>query len=140
MQQLATRVVRDGVAALVIDYGAERPSGRPTLQALRSHARHEVLEDPGTADLTAHVDFAALARTAREAGAAAYGPVTQGMFLKALGIDARARILKRNATAQQGKDIESAIHRLTDGGQMGSLFKVMAVLPPDAPPPAGFPA
>ena len=138
MDELARRIAAEGVAALVIDYGNALPAGAPSLQALRRHQRHEVLDDPGSADLTAHVDFHALAEVARRAGAQPHGPVGQGEFLKSLGIETRAQTLKRTAGPRQQQDIDSALHRLTDAGQMGTLFKVMAVAPADAPMPAGF--
>jgi NADH dehydrogenase [ubiquinone] 1 alpha subcomplex assembly factor 7 len=139
MQELARRVTAHGLAALVIDYGYTRPAGAPSLQALRGHSPHDVLQEPGSADLTAHVDFAALADAAESAGTVVHGPVSQGDFLKALGIELRAETLKRNADARQRRDIDGALHRLTAAEEMGELFKVMAIVPPDAPVPAGFP-
>ncbi len=122
----------------MIDYGhAERATGE-TLQAVRRHARHEVLEAPGSADLTCHVDFAALAAAAREAGAEPHGPVAQGVWLGRLGIAARAARLKVGATAAQARDIDAALVRLTDPAAMGRLFKAFALVPPGFGPPAGF--
>ncbi len=98
------------------------------------------LQTPGEADLTAHVDFAELARTALQAGVDLYGPVAQGNFLKELGIEVRAQQLCKNATPKQRTDIESALNRLTAPDAMGRLFKVMALAAPRALPPAGFKA
>ena len=89
--------------------------------------------------LTAHVDFAALAGAAREAGAAVHGPVTQGRFLEALGIEARAQTLIAGASQKQAQDIRSAQMRLTDPNEMGELFKAMAIASPALGVPAGFP-
>lgn len=138
--EIGRRLAHHGGAALVIDYGSDRPSGRPTLQALRRHRPQPVLEAPGSADLTAHVDFAALVQAARTAGAAAHGPVTQGAFLAALGIAERAAALTKGATSAQSSDIAAAVKRLTDPAEMGALFKVLALTGPAARPPAGFPA
>ena len=98
-----------------------------------------MVEDPGAADLTAHVDFSTLARAATEAGARAHGPVPQGHFLEALGIGARARTIGESATPDQASEIASALHRLTHPREMGELFKVLALGHPDLGPPAGFP-
>ena len=125
-------------AALIVDYGAARPLGEPTLQALRRHARHEVLEDPGHADLTAHVDFGALARAAQAAGATAWGPTPQGRFLGSLGIGPRAETLAQGADTAQAEAIAAAVQRLTGPDDMGTLFKALALTHPDLAAPSGF--
>jgi NADH dehydrogenase [ubiquinone] 1 alpha subcomplex assembly factor 7 len=134
VQTIAGRVAEDGGAALVIDYGRTGATGG-TLQAVRGHARYPVLAAPGTADLTAHVDFSALARAAAAGGATAHGPVGQGDFLLRLGIAQRAAALAARGAA----DAAAALHRLTDPAEMGTLFKALAVTSPDfAGAPAGF--
>jgi NADH dehydrogenase [ubiquinone] 1 alpha subcomplex assembly factor 7 len=135
--EIAARVAGCGGAALIIDYGRAGPCGA-SVQAVQGHRRHDPLADPGEADLTAHVDFAALARSAREAGAAVYGPVPQGAFLRALGIETRAATLKSGASARQAADIEHARARLTEADRMGELFKALAIADPALPAPAGF--
>jgi len=137
--EIGRRLATGGGAALIIDYGHAEPRTGATLQAVRRHAAHAVLEDPGAADLTAHVDFSMLARAATEAGARAHGPVPQGRFLEALGIGARARALGESATPDQASEIASALRRLTHPREMGELFKVLALGDPDLGPPAGFP-
>ena len=134
---LGHRLARQPGAALIIDYGPERSTAGPTLQALRRHRRHEVLEDPGTADLTAHVDFASLAQAATSAGCAAHGPVGQGAFLEALGIELRAAQLAQSAPGAAAA-LAAARRRLTDSDQMGSLFKALTLTPRGLAPPAGF--
>ena len=135
---LAERVAADGGAALIIDYGYEQTGPGDTLQAMRRHRRHDVLDDPGTADLTAHVDFFSLAAAARQAGTDVFGPVHQGDFLRALGIDARAARLRRKASAQQAAEIDAALRRLTGAHGMGALFKAMAFAHPALGAPPGF--
>ncbi len=138
---LGHRLARQAGAALIVDYGPAQPTPGPTLQALRRHRRHEVLEDPGTADLTAHVDFASLAQAAVSAGCAAYGPVGQGAFLRALGIELRAAQLAQSAPGAAAA-IAAARRRLTDPAEMGSLFKALALtgrrFGDGLRPPAGF--
>ncbi|URW75339.1 SAM-dependent methyltransferase [Sphingomonas donggukensis] len=134
VRELVRRVVAQGGAALIVDYGYEGPAIGDTLQAVRGHAVANPFEDPGEADLTAHVDFATLAEAARAEGAVVHGPVAQGAFLRALGIDARAATL----SAKGGKDVLVAAKRLIDDGQMGDLFGVVAITHPDWPVPAGF--
>ncbi len=136
---LAQRLAKEGGLALIIDYGRAQQQAGWSLQALRSHERHAPLIAPGTADLTAHVDFQSLAETAEAAGAKTWGAVTQGAFLRALGIRERAEALGRGASHTQAKDLDLAVQRLTDGEQMGELFKVMAFGHPALPTPAGLP-
>jgi NADH dehydrogenase [ubiquinone] 1 alpha subcomplex assembly factor 7 len=135
---LARQVSRFGGAVLIVDYGDGGGSSGPTLQALRRHARHDVLIEPGTADMTAHVDFRALARAATEAGAAVFGPIEQGVWLRRLGIEERARRLRRDADRRQAQDIDRALDRLLAPEAMGSLFKAMAVARRSDPTPPGF--
>lgn len=134
------RISRNGGAALIIDYGHSRSIPGETLQSVRRHAFHNVLDWPGDADLTAHVDFAALLAAARDMGARAYGPVPQGVFLTRLGIEARAQALITQAKIDQAIDIAAALQRLVDPTEMGSMFKVLALTNPGLPPPPGFDA
>lgn len=135
---LGERVMRDGAAVLIIDYGHGASAPGDTLQAVKAHAFHGVLDTPGEADLTAHVDFAALASAAREVGATIYGPVSQADFLGALGIGLRAERLKAEADTELRRAVDAAVERLTAPDAMGRLFKVMAIAAPGMPPPAGF--
>ena len=135
---LGGRLAQCGGAALIVDYGHTESATGETLQAVRRHRFHDPLEEPGTADITAHVDFAAIGRAAAEGGAAVFGPVPQGAFLESLGIAARAEALLAGATPEQASDIAAARRRLVDPGEMGTLFKVMAVTSPGLPPPPGF--
>ena len=136
--EIATIVAAHGGAALIVDYGYGSEAGfGETLQAVGGHAFKEILESPGEIDLSAHVDFAALGEEARRNGAAFHGPVGQGDFLDALGIRARAEQL---AASNPGvaRDIFSAVGRLIDPDQMGTLFKALAIMPRGAAKPAGF--
>jgi NADH dehydrogenase [ubiquinone] 1 alpha subcomplex assembly factor 7 len=136
---LAERIVAAGGAALVIDYGYLGPASGDTLQAVQRHRRHDPLEAPGSADLTAHVDFTALADAAHQRGAWSWGPVPQGAFLQALGIAARLERLLQRAAPGQAADLGIAVRRLIDPAEMGTLFKVLCIAAPGLPPPAGFP-
>ncbi len=135
---LGERLARQGGAALFIDYGYWPSACGDTLQAVRHHRPHAILADPGAADLTAHVDFAAFGAAAEEAGAHAWGPVAQRDFLVRLGYAERHARLLANATAAQSGALEAARERLLDPAQMGSLFKVMALTGRAVPPPVGF--
>ena len=136
-EDIGRNVAANGGAALIIDYGHAGRGYGDTLQAVRSHARDDVLAAPGEADLSAHVDFSALAEAARRGGARAYGPVEQGSFLSSLGITTRGEQLAR-ANPGQAREIDAAIARLTGAEAMGELFKVMSVVPRHAPAPPGF--
>ncbi len=135
---IGERLARFGGAALIVDYGHAASAAGDTLQAVRGHARHDPLADPGEADLTAHVDFEVLAQAAVAAGAVAHGPLGQGVFLTSLGIEVRAGRLKHGATGAQARDIDAARHRLIAGEEMGALFKVLALTGPGQPAPPGF--
>ena len=138
IEKISRRIVADGGAALIIDYGHGQSGTGDTLQAVKGHDYHHPLVDPGEADLTAHVDFGALGQRVFASGARALGVVGQGSFLEQLGIRERAEALMANATPEQIEDIKGALKRLTDAGEMGELFKVMAITGIDAPPPPGF--
>ncbi|MGX1096087.1 class I SAM-dependent methyltransferase [Amorphus sp. MBR-141] len=138
MTTLAGRIARDGGALLAIDYGYAGPGTGDTLQAMRAHAFADVLAAPGAADLTAHVNFSALAAAAGRAGAAVHGPITQGAFLLGLGLVERAHRLAEGKDAAAFRSIEADVARLAGVDQMGALFKVLAVTPPGLlPPPFG---
>jgi SAM-dependent MidA family methyltransferase len=134
--ELGRRLVRNQGAALVIDYGHTQSAAGDTLQAVGEHAFANPLGSPGQLDLTAHVDFEALAVAAESIGARSHGPVTQAEFLRALGIHSRASTLKANGRPDQVASIESAVARLTGEGPkgMGRLFKVIGFSHPKLGP------
>lgn len=134
---IAARISEFGGAALIVDYGHARSAPGNTLQAVRRHRPHDVLADPGAADLTVHVDFDALARAAGER-VRCYGPQDQGDFLRALGIEIRASHLAAAATPDQARDIASGVARLIEPDRMGTLFKVLVLAHQDMEPPPGF--
>jgi NADH dehydrogenase [ubiquinone] 1 alpha subcomplex assembly factor 7 len=135
---LGTRLSRQAGAALFIDYGYFPSAPGPTLRALHRHRAVSVLTAPGTADLSAHVDFAAFAEAARAGGAETHGPVPQARLLAALGTEERAAALRARATPSQQHALDSGVERLLDPGEMGTLFKAMALTSPGLPPPPGF--
>ena len=135
---VARRLTEQGGVALFVDYGHERSAPGESLQSVRGHRFAPVLDGPGEQDLTAHVDFEALASAARRAGAAVTQAVNQGQWLTRLGIEARAEALVQS-NPDRSDEVGSALHRLTAADQMGELFKVIAVHSPDWPIPAGFP-
>ena len=131
--EIGARLAAHGGAALIIDYGYTGPATGDTLQAVRAHSYVDPFADPGDVDLTAHVDFTALASAA---GVVACGPVGQGDFLHALGIGARAEALKARSDTATRAQIDAATVRLTV--TMGGLFKALALTAPGWPTPAGF--
>ncbi len=140
MFELGARLVNQGGAALLIDYGHSVTGLGDTLQALRAHRYVDPLAAPGDCDLTAHVDFAAMARSASATGAAVYGPIDQGDFLRAIGIDLRTKALVDRAGPERAEELQQARNRLVGKakGEMGALFKAMAVAGRKLPPPPGF--
>ncbi len=132
---LAARIAAQGGAALLLDYGPAETALGDSLQALRAHQAADPLGPPGSADLTAHVDFAALARAA--GSAEAHGPIPQGLFLQRLGLMSRAAILAQSAPQQAGMILSGAQRLVTSEG-MGRLFKVLCLCKPGLAVPAGF--
>lgn len=131
---LSSHLNQYGGAMLVIDYGKSSPLG-DSLQAVQKHHPVDILHEPGSTDLSAWVDFSAIATHARNSNAAAYGPVEQGLFLKSIGLYARAEQLAAGADAETRRQIAAAVDRLSSPAQMGTAFKVMAIRPQHASMP-----
>ncbi len=127
--------VQHGGAALFLDYGG---GAGDTLQALRAGRPADPLADPGSADLTAHVDFAAFADAARDSGATVHGPEPQGLFLARLGLFQRTDRLARGKPPAQAAALIDAARRLAEPDRMGRLFNALAVCHPGLPTPPGF--
>jgi SAM-dependent MidA family methyltransferase len=134
---LGARLAIQGGAALFIDYGPAESGPGDSLQAIRNREAANPLSDPGAADLTAHVDFAALAEAARAAGAATHGPLPQGVFLLRLGLHSRAAALAASDPGRGARHLEAAT-RLTAPEAMGRLFKALVLCHPTLATPPGF--
>jgi SAM-dependent MidA family methyltransferase len=133
------RRVKLGGAALIIDYGHLRSDVGATFQALRNHRYDDPLSAPGLADLSAHVDFEALAHAAASMGARVHGPVEQRTFLRSIGIEKRALGLKA-ASPERSSEIDAALARLTAEGDtgMGQMFKAIGLSDPTLTALPGF--
>jgi SAM-dependent MidA family methyltransferase len=134
---LGARVAAQGGVALLIDYGPEAGGFGDSLQAVAAHGRADPLAAAGEADITAHVDFAALGAAARAAGAAVRGPMPQGVFLARLGLFSRAAILARMDPDHAARHLAAA-QRLAAPEQMGRLFKAICLCHAGLPPLPGF--
>ncbi|MFK7940985.1 MAG: class I SAM-dependent methyltransferase [Roseovarius sp.] len=133
-EAIGQRIAGQGGAALIIDYGDWRSLG-DTVQAVQGHQPVGVLDTPGEADLTAHVDFEALA----EAAPCAHTRLTtQGVFLERLGITDRAQALAAGLSDTALEPHVAAHRRLTHPSEMGTLFKVMGLYRHGATPPPGL--
>jgi SAM-dependent MidA family methyltransferase len=138
VRQIAQRLLAQGGAALIVDYGYEGPAIGDTLQAVRDHQFvANPFEAPGEQDLTAHVDFTTLAEAARAEEVQVWGPIDQGMLLTALGIDSRAAALAR-AAPDRADQLVADRERLVSPEMMGNLFKALALAAPGWPQPAAF--
>ncbi len=135
--QVSERIATEGGAALIVDYGDWRSLG-DTFQAVRKHTKTDTLSEPGSADLTAHVDFEALAVAAKGAGCAHTRLTPQGVFLERLGITDRANVLASGMSEAAVKNLISAHRRLTHPDEMGNLFKVLGLYPLQFSPPPGL--
>ena len=123
--------------ALFLDYGPAASGPGDSLQAIRGGQPADPLSGPGSADLSAHVDFAAFAAAS---GLPAYGPVAQGKFLTRLGLFARLHRLAQTLPPREALRTIEAGRRLAEPDRMGALFKAMALTSPGLPMPAGFEA
>ena len=135
---LGARLRRDRGAALLLDYGPTEPCLGESLQALRAGRPANPLDAPGEADLTAHVDFPALAAIARAAGAAVHGPLPQGVLLTRLGLFQRTDRLARGGTPARAAGLIAAARRLAEPYRMGRLFKALALCHPELSTLPGF--
>lgn len=140
MSGIAHRLARNGGAALIVDYGHARTGTGETLQAVRDHTFVDPLVELGEADLTAHVDFQALATAARAFGAEAHGPITQRDLLLGLGLAERTQMLCDLVDPDAAATLASGAERLIDPATtgMGSLFKALALTAPGMPVPPPF--
>ena len=138
--EVSRRLVRQGGAALVIDYGHVESAVGETLQAVGGHAFANALAAPGTVDLTAHVDFQALGFAAESMAAAVSGPIEQAEFLRRLGIEQRAAALKAIASPDKANEVDVAVARLMgqEATGMGKMFKAIAFGDPKLGPLSGF--
>ena len=134
-QEIGRRIAQHGGAALIVDYGDWRSLG-DTFQALRGHERVDPMDAPGTADLTAHVDFEVIAQASAPAAHTRLTP--QGVFLERLGITQRAQSLAKGLTGAALEAHVAAHRRLTHPEEMGSLFKVLGLYPAGSTPPPGL--
>ncbi len=137
MYEIAARIAQQGGAMLVVDYGYVQPGLGSTLQAVKAHEYADPFLDPGTCDLTAHVNFLELGNMARMRNLNVAGPTAQGVWLSALGIQQRAAMLVE-ASPERASEINAARDRLVKADEMGTLFKVMALHSPEWPVPEGF--
>nr|XP_043617128.1 protein arginine methyltransferase NDUFAF7, mitochondrial-like [Erigeron canadensis] len=142
-QTIAKRIGTDGGGALIIDYGLDGIVS-DSLQAIRKHKFVNMLDDPGSADLSAYVDFPAIRHSAEEVSedVSVYGPITQSQFLGNLGINFRVEALLQNCTEEQAESLRTGYWRLVGEGEapfwegpdeqtpigMGSRYLAMAIV------------
>jgi len=136
-------VSSDGGGALIIDYGKDGIVS-DSLQAIRKHKFVHILDDPGSADLSAYVDFASIRHSALEASddISVHGPMTQSQFLGSLGINFRVEALLQNCTEEQAESLRTGYWRLVGDGEapfwegpedqtpigMGTRYLAMAIV------------
>ncbi|XP_023147921.2 protein arginine methyltransferase NDUFAF7, mitochondrial [Amphiprion ocellaris] len=127
VQQLSKRITEEGGAALIADYGHDGTK-TDTFRGFKGHQLHDVLSSPGSADLTADVDFSYLRRMAG-GGVACLGPVSQRTFLKNMGIDTRMQVLLRSCVdPTTRKQLISSYDMLTNPIKMGERFHFFSLL------------
>ena len=135
---IADNTSKKGGAALLIDYGYLKPNFKSSIQAVHGHKMVDPLSNPGTNDISCHVDFQSILHESQFFELNFHGPIPQGEFLISMGINERAERLKHGSSIQQINDIDIAVKRLTAREEMGELFKVIGLTPKDSPTPPGF--
>jgi NADH dehydrogenase [ubiquinone] 1 alpha subcomplex assembly factor 7 len=136
--ELGARLAANPGAAIFLDYGSGAGGHNDTLQAIRNGRPADPLAEPGSADLTAHVDFAAVIAAAKAAGATVHGPIPQGVFLTRLGLFQRTDRLARHQPPDRALALIAAARRLAEPSAMGRLFKALALCHAGCPTPPGF--
>lgn len=142
-ESIARRISSDGGGALIIDYGSNGIVS-DSLQAIRKHEFVHILDNPGSADLSAYVDFESIRRSAEEASedVLVLGPISQSQFLGSLGINFRVEALMENCTDEQAESLRTGYWRLVGEGEapfwegpedkapvgMGSRYMAMAIV------------
>ncbi|KAL6007222.1 hypothetical protein ACLOJK_032718 [Asimina triloba] len=112
--------------------------------AIRKHKFVNILDDPGSSDLSAYVDFASIRHSAKEdpVNVAVHGPITQSLFLGSLGINFRVEALLQNCTDEQAESLRTGYWRLVGEGEapfwegpeeetpigMGTRYLAMAIV------------
>ena len=137
IQQIAGRIAYYGGACLVIDYG-KNDNFSDTLQAVAAHKPVDLFYQPGNADISHWVDFAALRRATVSAGARFIGPVTQANFLMSIGLRERAENAARLCDADGRRALYAAVDRLVGAHHMGTAFNVGLIVPAGDGVPIGF--
>lgn len=135
--ELSARLLVQGGALLIVDYGYSLPGLGSTLQALKSHVFADPFENPGDHDLSAHVNFPEIVNLGHMRELRVSGPIEQGRWLKALGIEQRVQMLSA-AAPDRADDIQNMRDRLVEPAEMGTLFKVLALSSENWPEPEGF--
>ncbi|XP_018328011.1 protein arginine methyltransferase NDUFAF7, mitochondrial [Agrilus planipennis] len=141
---ISQRIEYDGGIALIADYGHNGES-KDSFRAFKKHHLHHPLVDPGSADLTADVDFLCLKKEAlKSGGILAYGPVSQRNFLLQMGIKYRLEKLEESCSEEQKKGLLYGFNMMTDTDKMGLRFKFLSLFPATVEkilnkyPPIGF--
>ncbi|KAL5463553.1 hypothetical protein EMCRGX_G032458 [Ephydatia muelleri] len=135
--ELAERVRDHGGGALIADYG-ETEIKKHTLRSFKQHQAHDVLKEPGTADLTADVNYGVIQKVVSAVGVGCHGPMNQNKFLHKMGIRRRLEVLLQKATPTQAKDLLSGYEMLTHPEQMGTRYKFLALTPSSQHIPTPF--
>nr|XP_022333358.1 protein arginine methyltransferase NDUFAF7, mitochondrial-like isoform X2 [Crassostrea virginica] len=129
IQKMSERIRDQGGRALIIDYGHDGTK-TDTFRGFKDHKLYDPLENPGSADLTADVDFSYLKRCCGE-DVKTFGPVTQNNFLNGMGIGVRLQVLMQNADDNTRKVLMESVRRLMHPREMGEAFKFLAIAPKD---------
>ena len=137
IEKLSRFIKENNGGAIFFDYGYTFSHG-DTFQAVKDSKFVNPLDDPGNADLTAHVDFNDLYHQAKNSLVSVWGPDTQGTFLKKMGAIERLNALESISDDKTKQELRNGLDRLINTDEMGDLFKVLAITSNKFPSPEGF--
>ena len=137
IEKLSRFIKENNGGAIFFDYGYTFNHG-DTFQAVKDSKFVNPLDDPGNADLTAHVDFNDLYHQAKNSLVSVWGPDTQGTFLKKMGAVERLNALESISDDKTKQELRNGLDRLINTDEMGELFKVLAITSNKFPSPEGF--
>ena len=137
IEKLSRFIKENNGGAIFFDYGYTFNHG-DTFQAVKDSKFVNPLDDPGNADLTAHVDFNDLYHQAKNSLVSVWGPDTQGTFLKKMGAIERLNALESISDDKTKQELRNGLDRLINTDEMGELFKVLAITSNKFPSPEGF--
>ena len=123
---IVNKIKKQNGGLLLIDYGFLKQKNKNTLQSVKSHKVNMIFDNVGSADITSLVNFNLIKNYLKKKKLRVNNVVTQGFFLKKMGIMNRAEMLAKKMNFKEKSDLYFRVQRLINTKQMGSLFKFLS--------------